>query len=509
MTATTSEEQRQSADWDIRSGASNYLTLIIAQAVGSLGAFATVWLATRLMGAEGYGRVAAVIAATQLVMQIALNWTAHSVTRFGCEEFVKTQKISKSFWTRLLILIPNLLLILFTSPFWLPYLASWLKISSEAQPLVLLYLLASVFWLHLQHTLQGVKLQRLQSILMATERILTILVLLFFVMIGKITPFTLIMSYLISAVTVSLTALWYLRLLIFPFSGLDKTLIKGMLKFSLPLLPSGLAGYLMGNYLDALFITHYLSIADLGRYSVAYLIVGTFLQLPTLGSFLLLPLFISLQNDGRKNGIERYLKEVCPLMVLGWSLGCILSAAICSHLLPLVFGPSYQDVSRLMWPMMATAAMTGPVLLGFGAVANAWLATYISFIATATQGVINVVLNIVLIPHFGLIGCAWASTIACCVCLIVWAYFISKRVPAAGFYSMIATLPVVIGAITSFWQQSQLVIAFIAIVTFALVFYWRQQSLLSGLQALRAANILTTPKILQRRWIALSGVSDK
>ncbi|HYE74574.1 MAG TPA: oligosaccharide flippase family protein, partial [Blastocatellia bacterium] len=236
MTAT-SEEQRQSADWDIRSSASNYLTLIMAQAVASLGAFATVWVATRLLGAEGYGRVAAVIAATQLVIQVALNWTAHAVTRFGCEEFVKTKKISKSFWTRLMILAPNLLLILLTSDLWLPHLAKWLKIHSAAQPLVLVYIVVNVFWLHIQHTLQGVKLQRVQAILMASERLLSFVVLTVFILSRSLSSLTMILAYITGAVAVSLIGLWQLRSLIFPLLGLDRELFSAILKFSLPLLP--------------------------------------------------------------------------------------------------------------------------------------------------------------------------------------------------------------------------------------------------------------------------------
>ena len=50
----------------------------------------------------------------------------------------------------------------------------------------------------------------------------------------------------------------------FPVLGIDRALLKRMLTFSLPVLPASLVGYMSSNYLDAFFITHYLSRADLG-----------------------------------------------------------------------------------------------------------------------------------------------------------------------------------------------------------------------------------------------------
>lgn len=499
----TAEEERQGAEWDIRSGASNYATLLITQAVGSVAAFAIVWLATRGLGAEGYGRVAAVVAATQLLMQVSLNWTAPSLTRFGCEEFVKTRKITNSFWTRLLILIPNILVVLIISPWWLPRVGAWLKIAPETQPLVLVYMLASVLWLHVQHALQGAKLHRLQGLLQATERMVTLLVLLCLIMAGRATPVTTIISYIAGATLALVAGLWRLRILIFPFISLDLPHFKSMLQFSLPLVPAALAGYLVGNFLDAIFITRYLSVADLGVYSVAYLIVGNFLQLPTLVSFLLLPMFISLHIEGQSRTIGRYFSEVFPVVVLGWSLACAFAAAGCALLLPVLFGEQYQAVSSLMWPMMATAAMSGPVLLGYGAVLNAWLKTDLYLIAVTVQGGLNVILNILLIPRFGLYGCAWASTVACGVSLVIWAYFIYRRIPEARFHSAAACLPMVVGAACAIWLGNQLLVLMGVMLTFAIFFLWRRQSLTAGLRVLQGIVSLNFSKTIPRRSEAL------
>lgn len=270
-----------------------------------------------------------------------------------------------------------------------------------------------------------------------------------------------------------------------------------------------MASYLTGNYLDAIFITRYLSVTALGVYSVAYLIVGTFLQLPTLGSFLLQPFFISLEAGWRGDTIKRYLTEVCPAVVLGWSLCCTFAAAGSGYLLPLLFGPQYASVSALMWPMMATAALAGPVLLGFGAASNAWLTTKFSFAATGVQAVLNIALNIVLIPRFGLIGCAWASTLAAVASLLVWTYFISARVSASAFYSAAAVLPAVVGAGCAGLTQSHLVATTAAVVTFMLFVAWRHRSLRMGARAVLSTKAIRLPARWPRLRAALPGAREK
>ena len=123
--------ERQGSSWDIENAPRNYLWLVAAHGGTALFSFATVWLITRYLGSEGYGGVIAFVAASQLA-QIFLNWSSTALARFGIEEFVETGKITRSFWARTSIFIPNLLLILVLSVFWLPPVATWLKLPSTA-----------------------------------------------------------------------------------------------------------------------------------------------------------------------------------------------------------------------------------------------------------------------------------------------------------------------------------------------------------------------------------------
>lgn len=151
----TKTSERQSASWDIKNAPKNYTSLVLAQGGTAFFSFASVWLITKTIGSEGYGGIVAVIAASQFV-QIFVNWSITSLSRFGVEEFVETGKITKSFWTRSLIFFPNLVFVLLGSLFWLAPLAGLLKIPLSAMWLITLHIVATAVWLHIQFAFQGV-----------------------------------------------------------------------------------------------------------------------------------------------------------------------------------------------------------------------------------------------------------------------------------------------------------------------------------------------------------------
>src|SRR6266576_6506975 len=84
------DDHRRDVTWDLAQGPKNYVSLLTAQVASALLSFAAVWLATRLLGSTGYGRVVAIIAASQAIGQLTVNWTAVSLYRYGVEEFVET-----------------------------------------------------------------------------------------------------------------------------------------------------------------------------------------------------------------------------------------------------------------------------------------------------------------------------------------------------------------------------------------------------------------------------------
>jgi len=402
---------RQTADWDVRNAPKNYISLVAAHGATAFFSFASVWLVTRHLGSEGYGGIVAFVAASQLV-QIFLNWSSTALARFGIEEFVETGRITRSFWSRTLMFFPNLLVVLGLSIFWLQPVAGWLKIPSAAVWLIAVHLAVTAFWLHVQYGLQGVKMLRLQGVLLAVERFMTFCGLLIAISLGHLTLLNALWCYIIPAAILSAAGLLILRPFIEMHGIFDRQHFRRMLMFSLPLIPFAVVGYLSTSQLDAFFITRYLSTRDLGIYAVAAQINGLLLQLPILANTVLLSMFVSLRTSGQEAKVSTFLNNVAPTAALIWGLICVGVAIVAGLLIPPVFGQDFRgSVEPLLILVLATAA-TSLSMFGFAVYSHSISATYISTVASVLAAITNLVFDLLLIPRWGLIGCAVATFLA-------------------------------------------------------------------------------------------------
>lgn len=399
---------RQSASWDIRNAPKNYVSLVAAHGATAFFSFASVWLITRKIGSEGYGVIVAFVAASQLV-QIFLNWSSTALARFGIEEFVETGKITRSFWSRTLVFFPNLLVLLVLAGFWLRPVANWLKIPDAAVWLILVHLAVTAIWLHVQYGLQGVKMLRLQGNLLAVERGFTFIGLLAIVLFGQLTLISALWCYIVPALILTVLGLVVLQSFVALEGVFDRAHFRKMLVYSLPLIPFAVVGYLSTSQLDAFFITKYLSTRELGIYAVAAQITGIAMQLPILANTVLLSMFVSLKTSGDESLISKFLNDVVPSAALAWGLLCTIGAGVASVLLPVVFGAEFQGAVGPLMILIFATAVSSLSMFGYATYSHSISATYISTVAAILAAIVNVALDLLLIPRWGLVGCAVAT----------------------------------------------------------------------------------------------------
>src|SRR5882724_1723662 len=143
-------DARRHPHWDVRHAFSNYSILILGNAAGAAFAFLNIWLATRSLGANGYGTVAALIAAAQVVLIIGVNWTAVALSRFGSQEFVEHGRLAESFWTRAVIAIATLGALAATYPWWHGFLLRTYHLSATDSLLLIAFIGSSALTVHTQ-----------------------------------------------------------------------------------------------------------------------------------------------------------------------------------------------------------------------------------------------------------------------------------------------------------------------------------------------------------------------
>ena len=445
---------RRSSAWDLANAPRNYLSLVLTQGAGAAFSFASVWLVTRYLGSEGYGGIVAVIAASQ-VAQVFVNWTAVAVVRFGVDEFIETEKIARTFWVRLAALAINLLIVISVSILWFPPLAGWLKLSPETYWLVLAHFTLTALWTHVQMTLQGAKMLRLQGVLMMIERLLIMAGVVGLLSAANLTVITAVLCYIAAPAVMIGAGIFVLRSYVFARFRSDGQFFRKLFAFSLPLLPMAVVGYIASVHIDSIFISTYLSTSDLGIYSVATQINGVVMQIPTLANTLLLPLFVTLSRENQTQRLQKFFDRVLPVLTLVWGLTCTVVAFAASVAIPLVFQPEFRAAVIPLWVLIVSTAVALPALMGYQALGISLSATNISLRAAVASAVVKVVLNFVLINALGIVGCAWSTVGAFAAAVMVAGILLQPRILIRLSWTNAAMLPAVLGGLTV-WSTSSI-----------------------------------------------------
>lgn len=184
--------------------------------------------------------------------------------------------------------------------------------------------------------------------------------------------------------------------------------LSAFLLYSLPLMMASSVYILLTNF-DKLMIAYYTSPVQVGQYEVAMTLAQLLGFFNSGFSFLVLPKVSSLISSGNREEIEPLYQQTTKWILL-FTTPLFLILLFRPNVFISLFGAEYQSVEvtsalSLLAVGFYTNAILGPnseTLLGLG---RSW--TVLGYNALAV--VVNVVLNVLLIPRFGLMGAAAAS----------------------------------------------------------------------------------------------------
>ncbi len=188
----------------------------------------------------------------------------------------------------------------------------------------------------------------------------------------------------------------------------DFFLLKNMLKYSIPLIPVQLASFVL-TLSDRYFINIYQNIEDVGFYSLAYKIsaIVSLLTMKPLKAFG--PHILSLLKDE-----ERCKKELSSFssffLFTVLSLSLLLSL-FASEIILIVSGKAFlkgASIVVLLTLSYSVIAFNNVILYGIHIVKK----NYLNMIFWIVAAIINIGLNILLIPRFGIAGASSATLIS-------------------------------------------------------------------------------------------------
>lgn len=237
-------------------------------------------------------------------------------------------------------------------------------------------------------------------------------------------------AYIVSSVMLSVIYWPILKRKVFPElswpKGWDGKLLKKMAVFGIPVTLSALA-YTVFQQMSALALTYFGTLEEVGLLSVALLTAGLLISFSSSIAFVIFPLASELNAQGYHEHIKEGIQLVyrfAVIAILPISLGLLGFAGL---IVKLLFGAQY------------TAAAPALMLLAIGTLF--WIIAGINFNLLAGMSysrepmkvmilitVVSAILNVLLIPLFGLTGAALAIVIGYLLAMVLSIIVVRRHV---------------------------------------------------------------------------------
>jgi O-antigen/teichoic acid export membrane protein len=207
----------------------------------------------------------------------------------------------------------------------------------------------------------------------------------------------------------------------------DRPLLRRMMRFGLPTMPAELSLYML-NFVDRIIIVRAVGLAEAGLYSLAVkfaqavnvLVRGFQLAWP--------PLAYSIRDDDEARrayaAVVTWFVAGCAFVVVGmWLLARWIVRALAAP----EFFASYEAIG-----LISTAVTLYALYMVLLVILGRTGRTEFNFPATIAALVANVVLNLVLVPPFGIVG-AGAALLASYLVVVVLMYGFTQRLFAVPY----------------------------------------------------------------------------
>jgi O-antigen/teichoic acid export membrane protein len=207
----------------------------------------------------------------------------------------------------------------------------------------------------------------------------------------------------------------------------DRRLLRAMNRFGLPLVPSALALWVT-NFSDRFFLVKLADAHEVGLYSIGVRIASAVVLLLTAFRTAWPAFAYSIEDDAEARKTYGFVLTYLIAVVSWLSLTLGLLAP---WIVRLLTTPSFYDGERVVAPLaFAGAAQAGYVVvaIGIGRVRR----TQFNWVVTGVAAALNVVLNLILIPPYGMMGAAIATVAAYSLMFLLMAVY-AQRIYATPY----------------------------------------------------------------------------
>lgn len=273
------------------------------------------------------------------------------------------------------------------------------------------------------------------------------------------------------------------------FRQIDREMMSTMLQYSVPLIPAQLL-WLITNSSDSFMTTHYMGAASNGILSAAYKIpniVATVYMM--FGQAWNMSAITENDSENRDRFYENVFEFNQSLLYI-LAGGCML---IIQPLTNVMIGADFRECVRYS-PILIYSTIFSCFTTFMGSIYLASKKTKRSLFTSLVSGVINVALNVILIPRIGLYGPPISTVASYVTVFIIRAFDSRKLVPfKINLKKMIVSNIILLGMLAILLRETNLmsrpVLYLLVLILFCAVFIINMQSASSLLFKLLPAQI--------------------
>ena len=206
----------------------------------------------------------------------------------------------------------------------------------------------------------------------------------------------------------------------------DRRLLRQMNRFGVPLMPTAIFLWVT-NFSDRLFLVRLADTTEVGLYSVGVRIASAMVLILTAFR-LAWPAFAYSIDDDRE--AKRTYAFVLTYLVLLTTWVATGLALLSPWIVEWIAAPDFESSSRVVGPLaFSTVAFAGYIVVAIG-VGRA-RRTQFNWVVTGAAAAVNIALNLLLIPRYGMMGAAVATIAAYATMFLGMAWWAQRiyRVP--------------------------------------------------------------------------------
>jgi O-antigen/teichoic acid export membrane protein len=202
----------------------------------------------------------------------------------------------------------------------------------------------------------------------------------------------------------------------------DRKLFREMNRFGMPLVPSALFLWVT-NFSDRLFLDKLADTHEVGLYSVGVRIASAMVLLLTAFRMAWPAFAYSIEDEKEAKRTYGFVLTYLVLVATWMATGLAL---LSPWIVEWIAAPAFASSSRVVGPLaFSTVSFAGYIVVAVGVGRSR--RTQFNWVVTGAAAIVNIALNLVLIPPYGMIGAA-VATIAAYTTMFVGMSWWSQRI---------------------------------------------------------------------------------